>query len=94
MEVNLNDNVRVKLNDAGREIHKIRHDELYDYIESRGVPSPTYERLKYRPPKEDSDGWSEWQLWDLMSLYGPHITLGAALPFETTIEIAKPPYPE
>lgn len=37
---------------------------------------------------EDADGWSRWQLWDLMATFGPHIYLGCLMPFETTIRLA------
>lgn len=40
----------------------------------------------YIPPVEDSDGWSSWQLWNLMQELGPHIYIGCEIPFETTIE--------
>ena len=36
---------------------------------------------------EDADGWSRWQLWDLMATFGPHIYLGCRVPFETDIRL-------
>lgn len=40
--------------------------------------------------KEDADGWSRWQLWDLMHTFGSLLSLGAGrLPFETEIEIPE-----
>jgi hypothetical protein len=36
---------------------------------------------------KEKDGWSEWQLWHLMSIFGEHIYLGGKNPFETTIDI-------
>jgi repressor LexA len=71
MEINLNDKVRVKLNDLGREIHKKENDD----------------HPEYQPPEEDENGWSEWQLWTLMRTFGPHMNLGVKVPFETTIEL-------
>lgn len=43
----------------------------------------------WRP--EEKDGWSKWQLWDLINTFGDFCYLGAAkLPFETEILIELP----
>lgn len=39
--------------------------------------------------EEDSEGFSEWQLWVLMETFGPHIHLGSDLCFETEIDIIE-----
>lgn len=45
-------------------------------------------QMQYAPPfTEDADGWSEWQLWELMRTFGPHVYMGGNLVFETVIEI-------
>lgn len=86
MRFNINNEVKVRLTDAGREAHRKNYEELKTF----GL-----ERLKaaewhnYTPPKEDADGWSRWQLWDLMRQFGPHITHGMSTPFETEIEILE-----
>ena len=61
--INLNDNVRFKLTDLGREIYYHQCDDLI----AKGV--------KIRPeyPEEDADGYASMQLWDFVELYGPHI---------------------
>jgi hypothetical protein len=43
--------------------------------------------------KESSknDGWSRWQLWDLISTFGGHLHIGCEIPFETNIEIPEEP---
>lgn len=38
-------------------------------------------------PKEDKNGWSEWQLWCLMEELGPHLMMGQS-PFESDIKIS------
>ena len=43
---------------------------------------------RYQFLEEDADGWSEWQLWDVMSTFGPSMTLGFEIPLETTIEVS------
>lgn len=65
---NLNDSVRFKLNDAGRKIYA-------DWQAGFGG--------KAGPKKEDDEGYSRWQLWEVMQVFGPHMEMGFSLPFET-----------
>jgi hypothetical protein len=76
MIVNINDTVKVKLNDRGFEIHKNMWEPFYNTI-----------KTTYVPPFKDKDGYSTFQLWSLMETYGPHISLGSLAPFDTDIEI-------
>ncbi len=75
MLFNINEKVRVKLTDTGREIY------LKQWLET--MPANILCKL----PLEDEQGWSEWQLWGLMNTFGPHCRLGSVLPFDTTIEL-------
>jgi hypothetical protein len=77
MLFNVNESVKVKLTDFGREIHYRQWQAIMPH-------------LPYRPPTEDEDGWSKWQLWDLMSQFGAHVGLGMRLPFEAAIELPDP----
>lgn len=79
MRFNVNDYVRVRLTDEGRAIHRKEYDDLI-----AAYPKITH---AYTRPKEDAEGWSKWQLWDLMQRFGPYITMGMCPPFETEIEI-------
>jgi hypothetical protein len=79
MRFNVNDRVRVRLNDKGRAIHRGQFDDMKRCFPRLSIP--------YTPPKEDADGWSEWQLWVLMEIFGQHMNTGFDPPFETTIEI-------
>lgn len=74
--VNVNDTVQVRLTDLGRETHKAYWGPF-----SAG---------NYRPVKVDGDGWAEFQLWDLMAVFGPKIRMGMDVPFETTIRVKTP----
>ena len=76
MLFNINQNVRVKLNDYGRKIHK----EYFDHL-AEGLNTS----LKYAPPKEDAEGWSSWQLWHLMRVFGPYLWVGGKVPFDNWI---------
>ena len=78
MKFNINDNVRVQLTPYGREVHK----EYWGKI-LKGSS------LKYILPNEDENGWSTWQLWDLMATFGPGLRLGFETPFKTEIEICE-----
>lgn len=78
MRFNINDHVRVRLTDRGRALHRQHHDELFE--------GSSY-KPDYRPPVEDADGWSRWQLWRLMHEFGEQLYNGAPLVFETEIEV-------
>lgn len=76
MHFNLNSKVRVRLTSDGR-AHYVQHVASFGY-------------LAHRVPKlvEDPTGWSEWQLWELMSIFGALWSFGSAtIPFETEIDI-------
>lgn len=77
MKFNINKYVRVRLTDRGREILRRRDADLRLLL-------PTYMPAQ----AAEEDGWSKWQLRDLMSTFGEHIGLGGPVPFETDIEIA------
>ena len=76
---NVNHNVRVKLTDRGREIHRENFDRFLQLCPAFPYP--------YRKPEEDAEGWSKWQMWDLMKEFGSHMNMGTPLPFETSIEL-------
>lgn len=78
-EFNLNNKVRVKLTDRGRAALEADHATFWA---SNGRPA-----MPYTAPKEDADGWSEWQLWSLMSALGNHVGLGFDNAMETTIQL-------
>ena len=81
-EFNVNHYVWVRLTDLGRFIHRRNHDILY---------AGSREPHAYRPPTEDKDGWSKWQLWCLMGEFGADMKCGGMdNPFETTIRLEDP----
>lgn len=82
MKVNLNDRIRVKLTARGREIHRENFDDFWR-------SSNFGYKHQYKPPEEDADGWSTWQLWGFMEQFGKHmhIGFGPLLPVETEVEI-------
>ena len=64
IEFNINDWVEVKLTRYGQDIH---YDDFQQHFEKLG--------WKYSPPLQDSEGWSKWQFWSFMQLFGPYISL-------------------
>lgn len=76
MKLNINEEVLIKLTDKGRAIHRQWHENL--------IPGYTY-----TPPVENEHGYSVWQLWMVMQVFGKHLSNGFDIPFETEI-ILKP----
>lgn len=81
IDFNINHNVHVKLTDIGKAELKRQHEELYS-----SMPKPI-RTDKFELPKEDGEGWGEWQMWVLMSSFGHMLNNGSAVPFETAIRI-------
>lgn len=71
---NVNCNVKVRLTDLGRNVHRQRHTDLCG-----GRDDIPYSL------REDEDGWSTWQMWSLMEAFGSHMGMTAPLVFETNI---------
>ena len=68
LRINLNEEVKVKLTDLGKEIYYHRYDDLNE-MAGREVIRPSF-------PKVDADGYTIFQLWDFINLYGNHIGMG------------------
>ena len=74
VNTNVNYWVKVKVSEYGIKCLKDDHERLqlpYDF----------------KTPKVDGEGFSKFQLWDLMMRFGPYILLGGRIPFETDIII-------
>lgn len=65
MKINLNDMIKVKLTDYGRDIYYHQYDCLDGVV--------PYNPHKY--PEVDEDGYTRMQLWSFIELYGPHISM-------------------
>ena len=84
MDFNINDKVRVRLTTKGRAIHAKNHAAEFARV-------PGLSQWSYKPPTEDADGWSEWQMWRLMEQFGGHSVNGMPQCFElNTIRIVTP----
>ena len=78
---NMNNSVKVKLNDIGRVELKRQHDELYSDLKLN---------KEYVEKNTDSDGYSSFQMHDLMHTFGHMMIMGYETPFETlSIKISE-----
>lgn len=65
IKINLNDFIKVKLTETGKEIFIHRFDDINKNLR--------YEAYKNIPLEEDENGYTEFQLWDFMQIYGPYM---------------------
>ena len=70
IRINLNEPIKVKLTDWGKEIYYRQYDRT-NQIAGREICKPRF-------PREDENGYTEFQLWGFIELYGTHI--GMTLP--------------
>ena len=73
---NLNDYVKFKLTDHGKEIFYHQFDKWNE--ESLKEHGTLF--IKPRFPEEDENGYTKMQLWQFMHLYGPHLWNGCEPP--------------
>ena len=71
IKINLNETVKVKLTDYGKDVYYHQFDDLNKrIIKNGGKP------IEPHFPKEDENGYCEMQLWGLMDLYGNYMSMG------------------
>jgi hypothetical protein len=63
-EFNINDMIKVKLTERGLNIHKQYHLDLLGNLDISTVP------------EVDASGYSEFQMWEFMAIFGPHMYNG------------------
>lgn len=65
---NLNDSIKVKLTDYGKEIYANRYEAI----------NKTYGKkvIKDTKPRVDAEGYSFFQLWDFMNVFGEFMYMG------------------
>lgn len=72
-DVNLNEYIKVKLTDKGKEIYR----NYWHYIDDEDVPTLD----------TDEEGFCKFQLWEFMHIFGEHFHMGGRLPCETNVKI-------
>jgi hypothetical protein len=75
---NINYTVKIRLTKFGKELHKQQY--FWNSVDR-------LDQFPYTPPKEDENGYCEFQMWDLMEKFGPYCGLGKEPPFDTVILI-------
>ena len=88
VRINLNEDVKVKLTDLGKDIYYHRFDG-FNRICGKIVCKPSF-------PKVDAEGYTKFQLWNFMKIYGEHMGLtmpNVIKPLEIVYELpnAEPP---
>lgn len=68
---NINNWVKVKLTEEGLDLLEQSHYDLYE-----SIGKPPREWVK---PVVDENGYSKFQMWDLMNKFGKYTTLGSKL---------------
>lgn len=84
VKVNINMNVKVKLSNKGIDILRKRHDDLNEHIELRGGKGFGEFKLD-----QDEDGYTTFQMWNLMNIFGEYMSMGLEIPFDTDIIVTK-----
>lgn len=72
VQINLNDTVKFKLTDLGKDIYYHQYDDLIEYLKKKGI-TPSF---KQQIPKVDENGYTTMQLWCFIELYGNYIGAG------------------
>lgn len=78
MPFNLNQYVKVRLTDHGRQHHYDQWLELASNMRS-------WPKERYVRPKVDADGYCKWQMHDLMQIFGSKVGVGFPLMFEPQV---------
>lgn len=75
MKFNINDKVKVRLTDKGRDELRAQHEDLQLFCTSL---------RPYEAPKEDDLGYSTWKFWTLLQMFGD-VMFGGDVYFEPEI---------
>ncbi len=84
IEYNINNHVRVKLTDKGKDIYYHQHDEHNKRMGEYGM-----DPIKPSYPKINKDGYYETQMHQLMYVFGESLSMGSVLPFDSNVYIEE-----
>ncbi len=68
-------------------VHNTVKVQLTDH--GRNIMANLNPQWKERFP-EDEDGFSAWLVWELMSIFGPHLKVGSEWPFAPDMLLLPP----
>lgn len=69
---NINDKIKVKLTEHGKTILRNEVADTMRKLQNLNLPDD------YFPYPEDEDGYTEFQLWDFMNIFGSHFYMGGS----------------
>lgn len=75
-DININDYVYVQLTDLGKQIYD---SYFFNFNRKYGV------EIKAPELKMDKEGYSAFQIWDLMQIFGPEMRIGLNPTFKDNI---------
>lgn len=78
VKTNINNYIWVKLTKEGREIYYDSYKDVYPLLLKAGYGIPAIVQ---------EDGWSKFQMWDFMRIFGEHLSMGVCGPISTSVEI-------
>jgi len=88
MKININDYVKIKLTDYGKEVLKETKEEFLTSFNKRYNTKHTvdsfFEKIEY-----DKEGYTKFQLWHLMEIFGDYMYNGADNVFDLNIKLTK-----
>lgn len=61
MKINLNQHIKVKLTDKAEIYLKKRHNKIYQQFANE---------VKFKMPNVDKEGYSTYQLWEFIGIFG------------------------
>lgn len=67
---NLNDRIRFKLTDHGKDIYYHQYDTFNVLSRTHGL-----QIIQPRYPETDENGYSQMQVWRFMEIYGPYMSV-------------------
>lgn len=77
VEHNINEYIKVKLKPKGIDIYK----QYFKQYEAFGLS------IEPIPLNTDESGWTLFQMWNFMEIFGPHMQIGMTEICETTVQI-------
>lgn len=83
MKIHINDTVKVRLTQQGKEYLKDQHDMLYANL-------PLHNKPAFKLPTENAEGYSEFQFWILIKDFANYFNsmqIFSEPPFQAEIEI-------
>ena len=78
--INVNERVKVKLTKLGEEVYQKQYDAMNEILVGMGARP-----LEPIDLASDEKGYVEFQIWDLMKIFGEFMYLGAPPMFESNL---------